>query len=97
MKQGSASCRAGGTETGACAVGVVEIVDGQKIHGLNFLNEQLSDAVAFLDEMFAVGVVEQEDFHFTAVLRINHTGAAIDAVLDGHAAARPDESDMTLR
>ena len=101
--QRSASClsspeeSAGRTKTVAGSIGGVEVVDGQKFHGLDFLDEELRDAVAFLDEVFAVGVIEQEDFDFAAVLGIDHPGAAIDAMFDGHATARPDEADMALR
>ncbi len=88
---------AGRTKTVAGSIGSVEIVDGQKYHGFDFLHEDLGDAVAFLDEVLAVGVIEQEDFDFAAVLGIDHPGAAIDAVFDGHATARPDEADVVLR
>jgi len=88
---------AGGAEAGACAVSGVEVVDGQKFHGLDFLHEELRDAVALFDKVLASGVIEQQDFDFAAVLGIDHPGAAIDAVFDGHATARPDEADMALR
>ena len=61
------------------------------------MNEELCDAVAFLDEVFAIGMIEQENFHFAAVLGIDHPGSAIDAVFDRHAAAGPDEADMAVR
>ena len=88
---------AGGAETVTVAVGVVQIVHGQKFHGFHFLDEQLGDAVALLDEMFAVGMIEQEDFDFPAVLGIDDARAAIEAVLGGEAAAGPDETDVALR
>ena len=88
---------AGRTKTCFSAVGGVEVVDGQKFHGFNFLDEELRDAVALLDKVFAVGVIEQEDFDFAAVLGVDHPGTAIDAVFDGHAATRPDQADVALR
>ena len=94
---GPASRLAGGAKTGTCAVGVVEVIDRYKLYRLDFLNEELRDAVAFLDEVFAIGVIEQENFHFAAVLGIDHSSAAIDAVFDCHATAGPDEADMTVR
>ena len=57
----------------------------------------MCDAVALFDEVFAVGVIEQEHLDFAAVLGIDHTGTAIDAVFDGHAAAWPDEADVAVR
>jgi len=97
VKLGPASRWAGGAEAGACTVGGVKVVDRQKLHGFNFLDEKLRDPVAFFDEVFAVGVVEQEDFDFAAVLGVDHPGTAIDAMFDGHAAARPDEADVAFR
>ena len=85
-----------GAEAVSRAVGVVEVVDGQKFYRLDFLYEELCDAVTLFDEVFAVGMIEQEDFDFAAVLGVDHSGTAIDAVFDGHATARPDEANVTV-
>lgn len=85
------------TKTVAGSAGVVEVVDRQKFHSLDFLDQELSDAITLFDKVLAVGVVEQEDFNFTTVLGVDYPGAAINAVFDGHTTARPDKADVPIR
>ena len=50
-----------------------------KLDRLYFLDDQLGDTVSGLNMDFVIGMVEEKDFYLSSIMRVNHSGTAIES------------------
>ena len=84
------------SKTGCVAGCFTQLVAGYEFDSLYFLNDQLGDAVSRLDMNFRIGVVKQKNFYFAAIMRVNHSGTAIEPEFDCRPTARPYQTGITF-
>ena len=77
-------------ETPRAPGGLVEILHFLHLGHDNFLEDELSDAVAPFNFEIRLGVVEEDDADGTAVIVVDHAGTGIDELLEGQARAGGD-------
>lgn len=69
---------------------LLELLDFDHLGGVDALEDELGNAVAFLDGEVDVAVVEQEYLDLSAVVGVDDARSGVDKVLGGEAGARGD-------
>jgi hypothetical protein len=83
-------------ESGGVALCFIQGVTRDELNRFDFLDDQLGDTVTGLDMNFIIGMIEEEDFDFTSVMRVDHSGTAIQAKFNRQPTAWPDQTDITV-
>lgn len=78
------------SETTSSPHALCQLLHLDNLGGVNTLKDQLGDAVALLDFVVGLGVVEQKYLDLATVIGVNHTSASVDEVLRGKAGSRCD-------
>ena len=74
-----------------------QLVAEYEFDRLHFLDDQLGYTVSGLNMDFFIGVVEEKDFYFAPIMRVNHSGTAIESEFNCRSATRPDQTGVPFR
>lgn len=77
----------GASKPASTANALLELLDFDDLGGIDALEDQLGDPVAFLDGEIDIAVVEEEDLDLAPVVRVNDARTSVDEVLGGKAGA----------
>lgn len=81
---------AGAAKAARAADALLELLDLDDVGGHDALQDELRDAVAVLDLVVGVGVVEEQHLDLAAVVGVDDAGARVDEVLGRQAGAGSD-------